>query len=156
MPRLFAIVACLAALACKKGPRYCDQDLSGLWVNAVDRHFAYRFQEDGGVVSGEYVVRADDGGVSAPPEPVTFELRRTHETVAGVMHGSGETPGGRKCPADFETRITDCKPQTLQVLSEISIAIGEDCKRLQATDGGSLPRHLREYVLQRPDSPLKQ
>jgi len=150
MPRLFALALCLSALACKKTPPYCDQDLSGLWVNATDPHYAYRFQEDGGVIRGEYLVRADDGGLSNPPEPVTFELRRTHDSIGGVMHGSGKSVSGRDCPAEFDTKITDCKPQALQVLSEVTIDIDENCKRIVPADGGSAPRYLREYVLQRP------
>jgi len=156
MPRPLAILLCLAAVACKKGPRYCDQDIGGIWINATDPHYAYRFQEDGGVVRGEYLVRSDDGGLSAPPEAVTFDLKRTHESVGGWMHGKDTTAGGKECPVDFDTKITDCKPGSLQVLSEIHVAAGEDCKRLTLPDGGEMPRYLREYVLIRPPEAAAQ
>src|SRR5690242_15477597 len=47
MARIAALAVCLAAAGCKKAPppqpRFCDQDLSGLWLNSSDWHFAYRF-----------------------------------------------------------------------------------------------------------------
>jgi len=153
LPRFAAIVACLAAAACKKAPpappRFCDQDLSGLWLNSSDRHFAYRFREDAGVIQGDYVQRADDGGLTAPAEPITFDLRRSFDAVSGVMRGSGETPGGKICPLEFETRISDCKPDALQVVVETSANVGEDCRRRAGEDGGTAARDLREFRFER-------
>ena len=153
MPRFAAIVICLAAAACKKAPpaqpRFCDQDLSGLWLNSSDRHFAYRFREDAGVIQGDYVQRADDGGLTPPSEPITFDLRRTSDAISGVMRGSGETPGGKICPLEFETRVSDCKPDALQVVVEMSANIGEDCGRRAAEDGGIAARDLREFRFER-------
>jgi len=146
-------VACLAAAACRKAsqpqPRFCDQDLSGLWLNSSDRHFAYHFREDGGVIRGDYLQREDDGGLSNPAEPITFELHRTNEAVSGVMRTTGESPSGRACPVEFETRISDCKTDALQVVVEVSAALGEDCKRTPAEDGGIVPRDLREFRFER-------
>jgi len=146
-------VACLAAAACRKAsqpqPRFCDQDLSGLWLNSSDRHFAYHFREDGGVIRGDYLQREDDGGLSNPAEPISFELHRTNEAVSGVMRTTGESPSGRACPVEFETRISDCKPDALQVVVEVSAALGEDCKRTPAEDGGIVPRDLREFRFER-------
>lgn len=148
--RLAAIAVCIAAAGCKKAPpRFCEQNLSGVWLNSSDRHFAYRFRDDGGVVEGEFLERADDGGMTAPAPPITFELRRGPDTIAGVMRGSGQTKGGRTCPTEFETRITDCKPEALQVVSETSAPIGEDCKRLSLEDGGAVPPDLTEFRFER-------
>jgi hypothetical protein len=153
MPRLIVFLAWLGAAACRKAsqpqPRYCDQDLSGLWLNSSERHFAYRFREDAGVIQGDYLQREDDGGLSNPAEPITFELHRTNEAVSGVMRTTGESPSGRACPVEFETRISDCKPDALQVVVEVSAALGEDCKRTPAEDGGIAPRDLREFRFER-------
>jgi hypothetical protein len=154
MRPLAVITLCLAAAACKKAApqqsRFCDQDLSGLWLNSSDRHFAYRFRDDGGVIAGEFLQRSDDGGLSAPSEPITFDLRRTASGISGVMHSSGESPGGRPCPVEFETRITACKPDSLQVVSETSMPIDEQCRRLTADqDGGAVQRDLTEFRFER-------
>jgi hypothetical protein len=153
MPRLIVFLAWLGAAACRKAsqpqPRYCDQDLSGLWLNSSERHFAYRFREDAGVIQGDYLQREDDGGLSNPAEPITFELHRTNEAVSGVMRTTGESPSGRACPVEFETRISDCKPDALQVVVEVSAVLGEDCKRTPAEDGGIAPRDLREFRFER-------
>src|SRR3954469_5466021 len=146
-------VACLTAAACNRSapaqPRFCDQDVAGLWLNSSDRHFAYRFREDGGAVTGEFLEREDDGGLNAPAAPVTFELKRTATTIEGVMRSSQETAGGRTCPVDYATRISDCKPQALQVVVEVSATVSEDCKRRSAEDGGPIPPDLREYRFER-------
>jgi hypothetical protein len=151
--RLALLAACLAAAGCKKAPppqpRFCDQDLSGVWLNSSDRHFAYRFRDHGGVVSGEFLQRADDGGMTAPSPPITFEMRRSPDAIAGVMRGSDTTQGGHACATEFETRVTDCKPDALQVVSETTAPIGEDCKRLTAADGGALPLDLTEFRFER-------
>ena len=153
MARLAAIAACLLAAGCRKAPppqpRFCDQDLSGVWLNSSDRHFAYRFRDDGGVVAGEFLQRADDGGLTAPADRITFELRRGPEAIEGVMRGSDQTKGGRTCPVEFETKISDCKPDALQVVTETSAPIDEECKRLKAEDGGVLPRDLAEFRFER-------
>lgn len=143
------LVACLLAAGCKKAPRFCDQDLSGLWLNSSDRHFAYRFRDDGGTVAGEFLQRADDGGLTAPTPAITFEFHRTAEALAGAMRSSDATQGGHLCPTEFETRITACGPAGLQVVSETSAPIGEDCKRLMLPDGGPAPRDLSEFHFER-------
>jgi hypothetical protein len=149
MSRLFLAVACLTLAACKREPRYCDQDLSGSWLNASDQHFAYEFHDDGGVVTGDFKQRADDGGLSVPPEPITFDLKRTSSALEGVMRSTGKTAGGKICPAEFDTRITDCKPQAIQIAVEMAAQVGEDCKRITMPDGGPLPPVWHEYVLER-------
>ena len=149
MGRSLVFAACLLSAGCKKTASFCDQDLSGLWLNSSDRHFAYRFRDDGGTVSGEFLERADDGGVTAPTPPITLDLRRTKDALAGVMRGSDTTQGGHTCTTEFETRITDCRPGALQVVSETSAPIGEDCKRLTLEDGGVVPRDLTEFHFER-------
>ncbi len=148
--RLFAVIAvCLAAAGCKKGslaqPLFCEQNLSGVWLNSSDRHFAYRFRDDGRTVAGEFVQRADDGHMTPPAEPITFELRRKAEAIEGVMRGSDTTRGGRTCLVEFETKITDCKPDALQVVTETSAPIDEHCKRITLEDGGAVPHDLAEF-----------
>jgi len=144
MPRLVVFLCCLAAAACRKASpprhRFCDQDLSGLWLNSSD---------DAGVIRGEYLQREDDGGLSNPVEPITFELRRGEDAVSGVMRTTGESPSGRACPVEFETRVSDCKPEALQLVVEVSAAIGADCRRTPAEDGGIAPRDLREFRFER-------
>ena len=153
MSRLGLIVACLAVAACKRAPpaqpRFCDQDLSGVWLNSSDRSLAYTFHDDGGVVQGEFMQRAEDGGLTRPAEPITFELKRTDTAVAGVMRSTGTTAGGRNCPVEFETRISDCKPDALQAVVEVSAPVGEDCKRFSPEDGGAAPSDLREFRFER-------
>jgi hypothetical protein len=153
MSRLVFVVACLAASACKRTqpaqPRFCDQDLSGVWLNSTDKHFAYTFRDDGGVIRGDFMERAEDAGLSQPAEPITFELKRTGTAIAGVMRSTGTTPRGKSCPVEFETRISDCKPEALQVVVEVSAQVGEDCKRLSAEDGGAIPPDLREFRFER-------
>ena len=101
------------------------------------------------MIRGDYLQREDDGGLSNPAEPISFELHRTNEAVSGVMRTTGESPSGRACPVEFETRISDCKPDALQVVVEVSAALGEDCKRTPAEDGGIVPRDLREFRFER-------
>src|SRR5438874_11453771 len=129
MPRLMVFVACLAAAACRKAsqpqPRFCDQDLSGLWLNSSDRHFAYHFREDGGVIRGDYLQREDDGGLTNPAEPISFELHRTNEAVSGVMGTTGESPSARACPGAFGSRTTDWKPAARRVGAQLSTALGD-------------------------------
>jgi hypothetical protein len=150
---LSVVAACLALAACKGSardrPRFCDQDLSGVWLNSSDRRFAYSFRDDGGVVEGEFMERTGDGGLTKPAERTAFDLKRTGDSVAGVMKSTGPTPGGKICPVEFTTRISDCKPDALQVVVEVSAPVGEDCKRLTAGDGGGYPPDLREFRFER-------
>src|SRR5438093_10758903 len=97
------IALLLLLLGCRKP--YCDQDLSGVWLNASDRHFAYRFRDHGGVLRGEYLDRQEDGGLAKPAEPISFELHRTPDAIAGVMRSSGPSPSGRICPLEFGIKV---------------------------------------------------
>jgi hypothetical protein len=149
--RWATLVLCLAA--CKKNPppaapRFCDQDLSGVWLNASDRHYAYRFRDHGDVVRGEFLEAEEDGGLRAPDEPITFELHRTDTALAGVMRSTQPTQGGRECPVEFGIDVTVCN-QRLQATVEMEAPIAEDCKRKTAEDGGELPTHRTEFVFVR-------
>ena len=152
MSRFSIVAACLALTACKgsaREQRFCGQNLSGVWLNSSDKHFAYSFRDDGGVVEGEFMERSDDGGLVRPAAPTAFELRRTNDSVAGVMKSTGTTAGGKTCPVEFTTRISDCKPEALEVVVEMSAPVGEDCKRLSAGDGGGYSPDLREFRFER-------
>jgi hypothetical protein len=153
MARWFFLVVCLSLGACRKAPpaqpRFCDQDLSGLWVNSSDKSFAYTFRDDGGLIRGEFVVRAEDGGLTKPSEPITFELKRTDAAIAGVMRSTDTTAGRKSCPVEYEIKVSDCKPDVLQVVAEVSAPVGDDCKRLSAPDGGAISPDLREFRLER-------
>ena len=142
MSRAFLLLLCLAA--CKKSQpqktRFCDQDLSGIWLNASDKHFAYRFRDHGDVVRGEFVERADDGTLKNPDEPILFELHRTETALAGVMRSTQPTKGGRNCPVEFGMDVT-CGAN-LQAIVETDVDVGEDCKRLG-------PTHRTEFVFVR-------
>ena len=153
MPRLLLFLA-LGLAACKKPSapaRFCDQDLSGLWLNSSDTRLAYRFRDQGDAVRGEFLERQQDGGLKSPDEPILFELHRGDASVAGVMRTQGASPGGRICPVEYGTRITDCKPDALQVAVEMSANIGEDCKRSRLPDGGEVPPDLAEFRFERAD-----
>lgn len=148
MPHILLLFALCAA--CKKEPeRFCDQDLSGLWINSSDRHFAYRFRDQGGRLRGEFLERGDDGGLRAPEDPIVFDLRRTPDAVAGVMRATGLTPGGRSCPVEYLIRLTSCQPGALQAQVETAIDVGEDCKRLILADGGTVASQLTEFRFER-------
>ncbi len=161
--------------ACKKTPppkpaapaRFCDQDLSGLWVNASDRHFAYRFRDHGEVVRGEFVQAEEDGGLVSPPDPILFELHRTRDALAGVMRASEETASGKTCPVEFGVDVTSCAEGRFQAQVETEVSVGEDCRRKAATwdravgpkegaegpeDGGELAPHRSEFVFLRDAS----
>jgi hypothetical protein len=144
-------LALLLLAACKRPApaRFCDQDLSGVWLNSSDRHFAYRFQDQGGVLRGEFLERSDDGGLKNPGEPITFELHRTDTALSGVMRSTGPTQGGRTCPIEFGVQVTLCQPGAIQAVVETSVPIGEDCKRKAAEDGGELTPALSEYRFER-------
>jgi hypothetical protein len=147
----------LLAGACKKPAppapaqpqRFCDQDLSGVWLNASDRAFAYRFRDHGGVVRGEFQERDADGGLRNPEEPITFELHRGPDALAGVMRSTGPAPSGRTCPVEFGIKVTSCQPGALQAVVETSVPITDDCKRKPAEDGGELPPTLVEFRFER-------
>ena len=153
MARLLFLVVCLSFGACRKAPtaqpRFCDQDLSGLWLNSSDKSFAYTFRDDGGLIRGEFVVRAEDGGLTKPSEPITFELKRTDAAIAGVVRTKDATAGGKSCLVEYEIKVSDCKPDVIQVVAEVSAPVGDDCKRLSAPDGGAIPPDLREFRLER-------
>src|SRR5215470_7778299 len=152
--KLHAVLLALALLACKKAvpPRFCDRDLSGVWLNASDRHFAYRFRDHGNVLRGEYLDRQEDGGLEKPAEAISFELHRTQDTLAGVMRSSGPSPSGRICPLEFGIKVTDCQPEAMQAVVEMSIPIGDDCKRTAAEDGGEAAPALSEFRFERDRS----
>ena len=152
MSRFSIVAACLALAACKgstRGQRFCDENLSGLWLNSSDKHYAYSFRDDGGVVEGEFMERSEDGGLTRPADRTSFELKRSADSVAGVMKSPDTTPGGKVCLVDYSTKISDCKPDVVQVVVEMSAPVGEDCKRISAPDGGGYEPDLREFRLER-------
>src|SRR5258708_2965668 len=157
-----AIVLCLAA--CKKSAspppsqpslapstRFCDQDLSGVWLNSSDKHFAYRFHDHGDVVRGELQEGRDGGGLANPSDPITFELHRTKDALAGVIRSTQRTEGGRDCPVEFAIDVTTCGAQSLQAVVEMEAKVAEDCKRMTAEYGGALQTNRTEFVFVRPD-----
>src|SRR3954468_10100221 len=150
IPALFGGIGCKKTPAPAPSPaRFCDQDLSGLWVNSSDAHLAYRLRDHGDVVRGEFLERQGEGGVRRGGEPILFELHRADASVAGVMRTQGASPGGRICPVEYGTQVTDCKPDALQVTVEMSADIGEDCKRMRLPDGGEPQPNLAEFRFER-------
>jgi hypothetical protein len=143
------LVFALCAAGCKRVPappaRSCDQDLSGVWVNASDPSYAYRLEDRGDVVRGKFFQRGKDGGEVAPEEPMLIELHRTDQGLAGVMKTSGESPSGRKCPVDFGLRVSSCQPGVLQVVAETQAGVRDDCTRAREADGGEAAPVLTEY-----------
>jgi len=158
MPRP-ALLACLAIVpiaACKRAPppqaRYCDQDLSGVWVNASDRAYAYRLTDHGDAVRGKYFNRDIDGGETPPrpgDDPILIDLHRTPSALAGTMKAKGEAPGGRRCDLEFGMRVSSCQPDALQVVGETSYQLRDDCTRQKQEDGGEIPPRLTEYRWER-------
>lgn len=151
-PIAFALLVAVAA--CKSpapAPKFCDQDLSGVWVNASDTHFAYRLSDKGDTVNGQFFARETDGG-EAPSEgePIRIELRRAEGALAGVMKGSGQSPSGRVCPVDFKLNVTSCEAAALQVVAETRVNVNDDCTRSRSEDGGIAKATLVEYRWQRP------
>jgi len=151
-----ALAALVCAGACKKSlppPRFCDQDLSGVWVNSSDAHFAYRLTDKGETVNGQFFARESDGGewTSQPGEAIRIELRRGPEALEGVMKESGQSPSGRTCPIDFKLQVISCESATLQVVSETRVSVGDDCMRARSEDGGLAKTTLVEYRWERPD-----
>lgn len=157
MPPIYRCLLLALVLGCKRGAeappapsRFCDTDLSGVWLNASDPAFAYRFRDHGDTIRGEFVHRAPDGGLSAPDAPILFELHRTSESLAGVMKSSQATQSGRECPAEFGIQLSACKPDQVQAVVETVIPITEDCQRIvKGPDGGEVKPELREFVFQR-------
>ncbi|HEX9577581.1 MAG TPA: hypothetical protein VF993_07500 [Myxococcales bacterium] len=147
----YALALLLLGAACKKPSpaRFCDQDLSGVWLNASDRHFAYRFRDHGGVLRGEFLERSEDGGLKNPDEPITFELHRTDAALAGVMRSTDKLSGGRTCPVEFGIQVKSCQTGAIQAIVETSVPIGEDCKRKSAQDGGEVAPALAEFRFER-------
>ena len=115
MPRI--LLALALCVACKKTPpapaRFCDQDLTGLWLNSSDTRLAYRFRDHGEVVRGEFLERQPDGGLQAPDDPILFELHRTDAGLGGVMRAQGPSPSGRICPVEYGTCVSEFKPDAL-------------------------------------------
>ena len=140
------------SLGCKRSPppqtRYCDQDLSGVWVNATDRAFAYRLEDQRETVRGKFFHRDIDGG-EAPPnpgeDPLLIELHRTSTALAGTMTGKAQTRGGRQCDVKFALRVSSCQPDALQVVAETAYDVAEDCSRQKSEDGGDVPAQLVEF-----------
>lgn len=156
MIRAALLLFSAAALAgCKRNqaePRYCSQDLSGVWVNSSDESYAYRLNDHREVVRGQFFQRQPDGG-EAPPEPgdepMLIELHRTATALAGTMRTKGEAPSGRPCDLDFALRVSSCQPDALQVVAETSYDVRDDCTRQKAEDGGDLPPRLTEFRWER-------
>lgn len=159
-PRAVACSALLLLAACRKPAapapaaqppaRFCDQDLSGVWTNASDRHFAYRFRDHGGVLRGEYLQAGDDGGLEAPTEPILFELHRTETALAGVMKATGPSPSGRTCPVEFGIKISSCEPGAMVAVVETEVPMTDACKRKERLeDGGEIAPALTEFRFER-------
>jgi hypothetical protein len=154
MPRLLLLLTLCAA--CKKPAppaAFCEQDLSGLWLNSSDKHFAYRLRDHGGVIRGEFLEAEDDGGMHPPDDPILFELHRTHDAVAGVMKATGQAPGGRTCPVEYGIRLSACRPEAVQAVVETSVQVDDDCKRFAPPDGGEEPPQLAEFRFERAPHP---
>ena len=150
----FLVCAAVALSAgCKRTqPRYCDQDLSGVWLNSSDPTFAYRLTDHGDTVRGKFFRRDADGGEAAPPagdDPLLIELHRTASALAGTMKTMGVSPAGRRCPIEFGLQVSSCQPGALQVVAETSLAVRDDCSRQKAEDGGQLPPQLSEHRWER-------
>jgi hypothetical protein len=157
MTRVALLLFCVAALlsGCKRNqaePRYCAQDLSGVWVNSSDESFAYRLTDGRELVRGQFFHRQPDGGEApheAGDEPMLIELHRTATALTGTMRTKGESPGGKPCDLEFTLRVTSCQPDALQVVAETSYDVREDCTRQKAEDGGDIPPRLTEYRWER-------
>jgi len=150
-----AFVVLVAIAACKKPappPRFCDQDLSGVWVNSSDTAFAYRLTDKGDTVNGKFFSREADGG-EAPSSggvPILIELRRGPEAIEGVMKATGQSPSGKNCPIDFKLQVTTCEAASLQVVAETKVGVRDDCTRARGEDGGLARTTLVEYRWERP------
>lgn len=155
MPRWLLLLTLCAG--CKRDApppgKFCGGDLSGVWLNSSDKHFAYRLRDHGEVIRGEFLEADNDGGLHQPDEPILFELHRSPDAVAGVMKASQATPGGHACPVDYGIRLTSCHADALQAQVETSAQITENCKRLTFADGGEPPPDLAEFRFERAPHP---
>jgi hypothetical protein len=157
-PALLFCAAVTLSSSCKRTPpRYCDQDLSGVWVVAGEPAYAYRLEDHGDSVRGRFFRREADGGEVAPEpgdDPLLIDLHRTDKALAGTMRTKGEAPGSsRRCDLQFAMRVSSCQPDALQVVGETSYEVREDCTRQKEEDGGVVPPRLTEYRWERPVSP---
>lgn len=135
----------LVLTACKKSvPKFCDQNLTGVWLNASDTHFAYRFRDHGDVIRGEFLQAEDDGGLTQPDDPILFELHRTQTALAGVMRAKEAG-----CPVEFGVDVTSCTDKSMQAQVETDVPVTADCKRKTLEDGGEIPPHRTEFVFVR-------
>ena len=97
---LLQCVAVMLLAGCKRNqpePRYCNQDLSGVWVNSTDEAFAYRLNDDGDLVRGKFFRREADGGEAAPEpgdDPMLIELHRTASARGSDNAPYPNTPQG--------------------------------------------------------------
>ena len=159
MPKAPPIVRCCALLllaACKKSApaapekKFCEQDLSGVWVNASDRHYAYRFRDHGGLLRGEFLEARDDGGLAAPGDPILFELHRTGTALAGVMKARGPSPSGRSCAVEFGIQVSSCEAGAMTAVVETEVPMTDECKRKERLeDGGEVQPALTEFRFER-------
>ena len=153
------VCAAVALGGCKRSaPRFCDQDLSGVWVNASDPAFAYRLEDRGDSVRGKFFHREADGGEAAPEagdDPMLIELRRTSTALSGSMKTKEAAPGGRRCDIDFALRVSSCQPDALQVVAETSYQVREDCSHQKGEDGDDVPAQLVEFRWERPAATKK-
>jgi hypothetical protein len=151
MKRLYRGLTLLLLLsACKRPPPpFCEQDLTGTWVNSSDKHFAYRLRDHGGVVRGEFMERDDDGGLTTPDEPMLFELHRGDAGISGVMRSRQQLPSGRLCPVEYGFDVTVCNAEAVQAQVEIAAHLNDECKRARLEDGGEIPPDLREFRIER-------
>src|SRR5207244_12209388 len=133
-------------------PRYCDQDLSGVWVNASDPAYAYRLEDRGESVRGKFFRREADGGEAAPEpgdDPMLIDLHRTDKALAGTMKTKGEAPGGRRCDLEFTMRVSSCQPDALQVVGEPLYGARGDRGRATGGGGGRTARGRPEHAGER-------
>jgi hypothetical protein len=149
--RVFAFLILLNA--CKRSPPpppdFCAQDLSGVWLNASDKHFAYRLRDHGGIIRGEFMEREDDGGLTKPDDPMLIELHHLDAGVSGVMRTHGKSLGGRDCPVEYGFDVTVCQTDALQAQVDMAAYFDDECKRAKLEDGGEIPPVLREFRLER-------
>jgi|GEM_PF-1548721 len=138
-----------APAAPKVPPRFCDQDLSGTWVNSSDRRYGYRLHDHGDTIRGDFFRRSEDGGSAAPDEPMIIELHRTAEALAGLMRTTDRTAGGRSCPIEFGLQVESCAGEALQIVAETEVPIDEECARQKLPDGGAVQPSLVEYSWER-------